>query len=266
MKEFTVPYSQSIEARVKQTAQLWKEFTKLSVSQKSLLLGERSAVKTFGYELATGEAVTEDRKEHFDVAFSLDDLSTSFETLNKVYAEASSALDFFESVRLLSEDLRGLASSFLTQLEEINVRINNNDLAFYLRFIHYYPGAQAGEIIGNPHLDNGGFTFHLYESTEGCESFDNDGNWKPLKVPNKQALVIPGFQLQYTSKGKIIALPHKIIANQITSNEGRVAIVCFVHDKSQPSYNKKKFGRLQEKIPGFNFQLSKSALQAYFSN
>ena len=121
-------------------------------------------------------------------------------------------------------------------------------------------------MIGEPHVDHSGYTFHLYESTGGCERLDLiTREWLPMPVAKHQAAMFASMQTQLYSRGKIKGLCHRILANSITAQVGRDAIVSFIPLITTPRYDRATRGRLQEMTPGFNYDLDPSVFRTYFT-
>jgi len=55
-----------------------------------------------------------------------------------------------------------------------------------------------------------------------------------------------------------------VVANPETSEAGRYSAVCFIQFKNTPKYDKETHGRLQEKKPGFNYDLSHEEFSKLF--
>ncbi|HMH69892.1 MAG TPA: 2OG-Fe(II) oxygenase family protein, partial [Candidatus Saccharimonadales bacterium] len=124
-------------------------------------------------------------------------------------------------------------------------------------FLHYPSGQTPGGTIAEAHTDHSGFTFHLYETTDGCQRLTLDTRqWQSLPVAEGEAAAFTSMQTQLVSGGEIKALSHRVLANETSSQVGRFAIVCFVALKDIPAYDKRTHGRLQEFTPGFNYDLT----------
>jgi hypothetical protein len=80
--------------------------------------------------------------------------------------------------------------------------------------------------------------------------------WWDMPVSSGETTIIPAMQMQLRSKGKLTALCHRVVATPGTAIQGRFAAVCFVQLKNTPKYDKNRWGRLQEKKPGFNYDMS----------
>lgn len=137
----------------------------------------------------------------------------------------------------------------------------------FFRFLHYPGGRGEGDIIAEPHVDHSGFTFHLFETTDGCERLTLDGKgWVSLPVADGQAAAFASMQTQLVSGGEIKGLTHRVIANKTSAKGGRYAIVCFIALANIPMYDREIHGRLQEMTPGFNYNMSQEDFRKLFKN
>lgn len=85
-----------------------------------------------------------------------------------------------------------------------------------------------------------------------------------MPVSEGETVIIPSMQMQLRSQGEIRALCHRVIATPETSVAGRYSAVCFVQLKNTPKYDKDTHGRLQEKVPGFNYELPRDEFLKLF--
>jgi isopenicillin N synthase-like dioxygenase len=115
-------------------------------------------------------------------------------------------------------------------------------------------------------VDQSGFTLHLFESAPGLQCLTFKNKWIDMPVSSGETAIIPSMQLQFRSLGKLKALCHRVIATRETAQSGRFSAVCFVQLKNTPKYDKEMHGRLQEKIPGFNYKMSPDDFKKFFKN
>lgn len=260
----SISYPTNLRKAVKKTVVSWKEFCDLPKEVKTKLPYSNSA-DGVGYEFKDGSGVKGDYKENFDITLSgknwldenngkIDNLATSFITnaLDLVELSEPLILDFAKKV----EDVFGITGFY----EEVKESRDN----FFFRFIHYFPNGEAGEETATSHVDQSGFTLHLFESAKGLECLTFDNNWAPMPVGDDETIIIGSMQLQLRSEGRIKALAHRVISNEITKDVGRYSAVCFVQLKNTPKYNKEKWGRLQEKEPGFNYKMDNIEFSKFF--
>ncbi len=85
-----------------------------------------------------------------------------------------------------------------------------------------------------------------------------------MPVSGNETVIIPAMQMQLRSGGDLNALCHRVIATPETAVHGRYSAVCFVQFKNTPKYDKDRCGRLQEKVPGFNYEMSHQEFERLF--
>jgi isopenicillin N synthase-like dioxygenase len=135
---------------------------------------------------------------------------------------------------------------------------------FFVRFIHYFENRVVGDETATAHVDQSGFTFHLFESAPGLQCLTKEYAWIDMPVSEGETVVIPAMQLQLRSKGELEALFHRVVATEETAATGRYSAVCFVQLKNTPKYDKETHGRLQEKEPGFNYGMPSTEFAKLF--
>jgi isopenicillin N synthase-like dioxygenase len=248
-----VQYPAEIQESVEQLAGLWEGFCELPIEVKNRFAATNAQL-TQGYEIKNGKGVRADIKENFDVSsLGIEALAAMSEQVGN-----TTARQFIHAIPNLQQQMIPMIEAFGGQVEndygvegfaELARRSAQNA---YCRFLHYLPG-EEGDVIAQPHVDHSGFTFHLYETTAGCNRLTSDGEWQSLPVAHGQAVAFPGMQLQLVSSGKLKAMAHEVVANTDSARIGRYAIVCFVSLADTPVYDRETYGRLQEKEPGFNY-------------
>lgn len=259
-----VNYPETTKTDVAEAAESWKGFLQLPQDVKDTFTAVdlQSGV---GYERkGNGERESRDIKENFDITKS------NLAELSLKASEIPEAESFIEATRTLFESIEQMAIQFGKHVESTydvhgfaDETQTSADAAF-VRFL-YYPPVPLGVVIGEPHVDHSGFTFHLYESTDGCDrlSFDKE-TWLPMPVEEGKAAVFGSMQTQLLSGGEIKGLCHKITANKTTTHMGRIAIVCFIPLINTPVYDRKTHGRLQEMTPGFNYTMNQEMFTQLF--
>lgn len=260
-----VDYPAETKRNVELAAAAWGKFLELPNDIKDIFTADQLQ-SGVGYERkGNGERESKDIKENFDItAAGLAELAQKASGVIEAQEFISIAKELFESVEQMATaygqhvesayDIPGFASEAAASASSA-----------FIRFLRY-PPVSVGTLIGEPHVDHSGFTFHLYESTDGCDrlSFDKE-SWLPMPVEEGKAAVFASMQTQLFSDGKLTGLCHKITANEVTSRIGRVAIVCFVPLINTPSYDRKTHGRLQEMTPGFNYSIAPTAFKSLFT-
>jgi isopenicillin N synthase-like dioxygenase len=135
--------------------------------------------------------------------------------------------------------------------------------ALTLRAIHYYP--DINEEIAHHHVDRGGQTYHLYESTDGLESYWNN-KWNTVHFNEGQTIYFPCIQAQYATKSKLKGLCHRVVSTEHSKVHGRYSLVLFVdYNKLDRKYSMTKTGPIEKAfLPGQNYTLTFNQLQDYF--
>lgn len=261
----TLPYPAGLRQDVNETFEAWKRFCDLPAEVKSNLPYSNNA-DGVGYELKNGVGKNADRKENFDVTTAGEDwlLQNAEAVKNPV------ALEFIRNATTLATVMRPTILRFARECEEaFNLtdfarEVEEGDGAFFVRFIHYFGDRTPGEETASAHVDQSGFTLHLFESAPGLQCFSYDKKWLDMPVSGGETVIIPAMQMQLRSKGDLIALCHRVIANTETAESGRYSAVCFVQLQNTPKYDKEKSGRLQEKLPGFNYSMGHEEFRTLF--
>lgn len=261
----TLEYPANLRKAVEETNALWEKFCDLPEEIKSSLVYSNNS-DGVGYELKNGIGKNADRKENFDITIAGE--KWLIDNLGKI--DDPIALDFLRSAISLVDIMKDTVFDFALYLEqeygiqEFHNEVRDSKDSFFVRFIHYFGNRIDGEEIASAHTDQSGFTFHLYENEPGLQSLNFGGIWEDMPVSSGETVIIPSMQLQLRSKGKLKALCHRVVATDITSKTGRYSSVCFVQLKNTPKYDKEKHGRLQEKTPGFNYDIPNEEFQKLF--
>lgn len=261
----TIQYPDNLRSVVQEAARVWKKFLNLSNEEKDKLASDDPQFGS-GYERKlSGEHGSGDLKENFDIQ------PTSLNGL-RLLSNNPAAQSLIDISERLLQALEPVAVRFCEDIE-LTYNIDNftkianaSSGQRFLRYL-YYPPCETGKIIGQAHNDHSGYTFHLFESTGGCSSLHPENRtWQPMTVDDGNMIAFAGMQLQLLSKGSIPALSHEIIANQETSQNGRIAIVCFNVLNGVPVYDRKSHGRLQEKPAGFNYDMDSEEFEKLFTD
>ncbi len=249
-------YPADLRTAVDKTVESWKRFCDLPIEVKKSLpySGNSDGV---GYELKDGVGNKADSKENFDITIA------GQEWLEKNIGKIQNAvvLDFIRDATALVGVMKPTILDFASQSEKaFNLdgllrEVDGSDSAFFVRFIHYFGGRELQDETATAHIDQSGFTLHLFESKPGLQCLTYDDKWIDMPVSNGETVIISGMQMQFRSKGELKALCHRVIALPETAQDGRYSAVCFVQLKDTPKYDKDRHGRLQEKTNGFNYSL-----------
>lgn len=250
-------YPADLRAAVNQTTESWKKFCALSTEEKKSLPYSNNS-DGVGYELKDGIGNKADRKENFDVTLAGKKwVETHIENIKNPIA-----LEFVQNATRLVSVLKPTVLEFARQAQEaFNLNgfvdeVAQSEDAFFVRFIHYFGDSEPGQETASAHADQSGFTLHLFESAPGLQCLTYAGEWIDMPVSDGETVIIPSMQMQLRSAGELKALCHRVIATPETAQAGRYSAVCFVQLKNTPKYDKDSHGRLQEKVPGFNYNLS----------
>lgn len=253
----TMEYPETLRRPVEIAVKSWKRFCALPIEVKKGLPYSNGGTGV-GYELKDGVGKNADKKENFDVTIAGQDWIEA----NVEKIESAAALDFVRNSTNLVGVLKPLVLDFAEQVEKayglkgFRQEVADSESAYFVRFIHYFGSKEIGEEIANAHTDQSGFTLHLYESTPGLQYLGpKDLAWMNASIEPGKTDIIPSMQLQLRSNGKLKALCHRVVSTAESVHVGRYSAVCFIQLKNTPKYDKDKHGRLQEREPGFNYEM-----------
>lgn len=228
--QYVLSYPPLLRTAVEHEIEKWRAFCLKPLEEKRKVVYSNNAAGV-GYEYKDGTGTKADRKENMDL--------TDGPLIDLIRA---SALDFAQEC----EKEYGLVGF----VDEVN------SSTFFVRLIHYFGDRTVDDETATSHVDQSGFTFHLYESNPGLQSLAYDTHdWVDMLVSSGETVIIPAMQLQLRSQGVLRALCHRVVANPHTAQYGRYSAVCFVQLKDTAKYDKDRHGRLQEKVPGFNYSM-----------
>lgn len=261
-----VAYPKALHENIQEVAKLWQAFCTLPPEVKRLFAtnDHQSGV---GYETKDGSGHHGDMKENFDYSRKgRDDLHEALSNTDNQVAH-----NFITSIEQLGALAQPMIEDFGTQIENsygisgFHALTKESAPNAFFRFLHYPGERNPSAVIAEPHVDHSGFTFHLFETTDGCERLTlATKEWISLPVADGQAAAFPSMQTQLVSNGEIKGLCHRVIANEISAKIGRYAIVCFIALAHTPSYDRKTHGRLQEMTPGFNYDIPQEDFRKLF--
>lgn len=119
-----------------------------------------------------------------------------------------------------------------------------------LRMLYYKPESPEDMSLADPHIDRGGYTFHLFESHEGLELLDFEENWIPAPMGEGHTITFAGWQLEQKSKQQIRATWHRVRRIPgVNDVEPRIAFVFFTPLEQTKWYpNDDRFQNVQ---PGY---------------
>lgn len=249
-------YSDALRTAIERATQSWQAFCELPESEK-VKVGYSSASAGVGYEYKKGGGYRTDRKENFDITRGgLEWLHAQLE-----HVDNNAVRQFVTDASAVIKLLNPIAHDFASSVEEVfgisdfTSEVDASNASFFVRFIHYFGDRIPGEETATAHVDQSGFTFHLFETDPGLQLLNKDLEWCDMPVPTSMTVIIPAMQMQLRSQDTIKALPHRVVATEQTARQGRFSAVCFVQLAETPKYDKETHGRLQEKEAGFNYTL-----------
>ncbi|MEK7463925.1 MAG: 2OG-Fe(II) oxygenase family protein [Patescibacteria group bacterium] len=252
----TMKYPESLRGPVENAVKSWKRFCALPTETKKGLPYSNGGTGV-GYEFKDGVGKNADRKENFDVTLA----GKGWVKVNAQKIESIAALNFAVQSTDLVGLLKPLVLDFAEQVEKtyslkgFKQEVADSESAFFVRFIHYFGERNVGDETASAHVDQSGFTLHLFESAPGLQYLDSSKVWRDASISAGETDIIPSMQLQLRSEGKLNALCHRVIATLETAIGGRYSAVCFIQLKNTPRYDKDKQGRLQEREAGFNYDM-----------
>lgn len=271
---WNIEYPTTLRAAVENTADNWELFCSLPDDAQNVFTAN-TMFNGIGFERKIGTGTRDSRYSHdkklnFDITSAgTDELEDHLNGIRDRRARRI-AQDFVHAAKTLTHHASTAIEEFGDIIETSHAVHGFRELAArsapnaFFRAL-YYPPTETGDIIGDPHVDNSGFTLHLFESTSGCEALSTDSKtWYPMPVADGNALAFPSMQTQLYSQGEVDGLCHRITANETTRRIGRSAIVCFVPLLGVAPYDRHRHGRLQEKMPGFNYGMNPVEFADFF--
>jgi len=252
-----IGYPKKLRVAVEDAIVAWRAFCVLPEERKILFPYNPNDGMGVGYELKKTKGIARDLKEDLHVTTGQSDWLAEAAKKSGV----SECQELVKKAQSLLLTMSPIILDFAKSIEQkfgikyLVEDVADNQEQWFLRFLHYFGDRKVGEEIATSHADKSGFTLHLYESDSGLQFLDWDLTWHDAHVSPGTAVIIPGMRMQYRSENKLKALFHRVIANEKTAKNGRFSMVCFVHFKRTPQYDKKNVGRLQEFKPGFNYEM-----------
>lgn len=258
-------YPPQLRTAVEKAVASWQEFCALPTEVKRGLPYSNNA-DGVGYEMKDGVGNKADHKENFDITTG----GKKWLLDNAGKVSNKTALSFITDAAELVRLAKPLIVDFARQAEhafalaDFAKEVEQSEDAYFIRFIHYFGSRKVGEETASAHADQSGFTPHLYESAAGLQCLTREKQWIDMPVSADETVIIPSMQMQLRSGGKLKATCHRVIATTQTAKEGRYSAVCFVQLKKTPKYDKERNGRLQEKAPGFNYEMTHEEFEGMF--
>lgn len=252
----TAPYSSQLKSNVIDLMSKFGSFCGQSLDHKQNMLYQSS----MGYEnrdrLADPTSV--DHKESFYI-------KNNYE-FPKTFTPSEVDKEFVLGCKFLLKEIFPLVMNSTAILSDVG----GNDLSQYfdetsltLRAIHYYPDTSVE--IAYHHVDRGGHTYHLYETTDGLEAYWQ-GTWNKIMFDKGQMAYFPGLQAQFASKCLLKGLCHRVISNTQSVQHGRYSLVLFIdYHKLGYKYSLNKSGPIEKAfLPGQNYEIPFIELRDFF--
>jgi len=256
-------YPPTLKATVEDGLRIWQKFCELPEPEK--LAFAYSNTEDFGYELKKQKGKTLDVKENLHYNMHGEealDIKNKFSNraVRELMDISSKVLTETKKIVLdVADDLEKKGG-----LDNCRKELEDGFEYWTLRYLHYFP-TDAGSSLASAHPDRGGMTLHLIETDSGLEYLNENMEWIPLNVEKGSALLFGGLQFQLRTDNQIKAACHRATASEKTSKTDRYVIVLFIPFMQTAFYNKDRVGRTQDLKPGFNYTLSYTELEKYFS-
>lgn len=252
----TINYPQSIRNSVADVMNKFRSFCSQPLEHKQNMSYQNS----MGYENRdrSTDSASVDHKESFYIKANYN-LPSSFLT-SEIDGE------FVLSCKRLLDEIVPLVDNsvrILSEIANLNLSQYFDKSALTLRAIHYYP--DTSEEIAHHHVDRGGQTYHLYETTDGLESYWQ-GKWSKIIFNKGQMIYFPGIQAQFASKCALKGLCHRVVSNDESTKRGRYSLVLFIdYYKLSHKYSMRKRGPIEKAFtPGQNYDIAFPLLKDYF--
>ena len=252
----TAPYSSQLKSGVMDLMNKFESFCGQSLDHKQEMLYQSS----MGYENRDrlAEPMSVDHKESFYI-------KNNYE-FPKTFTPSEVDVEFVLGCKFLLKEILPLVLNSTAVLSDVG----GNDLSQYfdetsltLRAIHYYPDTSVE--IAYQHVDRGGHTYHLYETTDGLEAYWQ-GTWNKIVFDQVQMAYFPGLQAQFASKCLLKGLCHRVVSNTESVQHGRYSLVLFIdYHKLGYKYSLNKSGPIEKAfLPGQNYVIPFIELRNFF--
>lgn len=260
-----VAFPAVIQGTTKNAMDAWKEFRSLPPEVLAQFGYQESlGFDGIGFEHKEGTpGSTTDHKDtlHYSGRFAGE--------LKRIARESGSAkaISFVNMTDALFHHLRGPLGKCAEDIQKkfslpgFRQEVLDGESEWTLRYLYYYP-RPAGEVFAAAHPDKCGFTLHLYESAPGLQCLHWRRGWEDMP----RDTLIPGLQLQYRSRGLVIAPYHRVVVDPSAEAEGRYSMVFFVPLRRTPRTSKERVGRMQDLRVAFNYDIQWEEFQQIFKS
>lgn len=251
-----IDYPESLKNTVSRLMENFISFCDQSVEHKHHLAYKNS----MGYE-NRDKTINPDSVDHKESFY----IKSSYEIADPSLASKIDEAFISSCKQLLEEALPIIEGStkILSEIADVDLTQYFDKSALTLRAIHYYP--DASREIAHHHVDRGGQTYHLFESTDGLEAYWQE-KWSNIIFDQNQMIYFPCIQAQYASKCKLKGLSHRVVSNNDSIQRGRYSLVLFIdYNKLPYKYSMNKKGPIEKAFTlGQNYTISFEDLENYF--
>jgi len=251
-----IDYPESLKNTVSKLMKNFRSFCDQSLEHKQNLSYQNS----MGYENRdkTINPESVDHKESFYIKAGYE--------MPKVFLPSKIDEAFMSSCKNLLDEAFELIMStteIFSEIAGVDLQKYFDSSALTLRAIHYYPDSSTE--IAHHHVDRGGQTYHLFETTDGPEAYWH-GKWNKIIFDQNQMIYFPCIQAQYASKCVLKGLCHRVVSNNDSIQHGWYSLVLFIdYNKLPHKYSMNKKGPIEKAfIPGQNYEMPFSELENYF--
>jgi len=251
-----IEYPESLKNVVSKLMENFRSFCDQSLEHKQNLSYQNS----MGYEnrdkVINSESV--DHKESFYIKAGYE--------IPKAFLPSEIDEAFVSSCKNLLDEAFELilgTTKIFSEIAGVDLEQYFNRSALTLRAIHYYPDSSTE--IAHHHVDRGGQTYHLFETTDGLEAYWNE-KWNKIVFNQNQLIYFPCIQAQYASQCFLKGLCHRVVSNNNSIQHGRYSLVLFIdYNKLPYKYSMNKQGPIEKAfMPGQNYTMPFSELENYF--
>lgn len=248
----SVESSANIKMVAEKALESWQNFYKLPSEVKSIFVRAGNGAR---YQPRLMEEGRQDGEEAFCIPRS------ELGRLRTIAPTNHTCSEFFQDSEVMLGELREFIVDFAIQIEGrggaylsgLTDEVRQGIDAWSLRFSRYPPAQTTERIIGPPTVDQYGLTIHVITTTSGIRYWDESRNsWVGMSVEPEKMVIVAGLQMQYRSHCEIIALPYLTESNEVSAEEGRDSIVCFIPLVNTPKFDEAQYPMLRRKSVGFN--------------
>jgi len=251
-----IDYPESLKNTVSKLVENFSSFCNQALEHKQNMQYQNN----MGYENRdrTVNPESVDHKESFYIKANYE-LPESFlpSRIDKDFVSSCKKL-FYEALPLI-----GSSTKIFSEIGGVDLTQYFDESALTLRAIHYYSDSNIE--IAHHHVDRGGQTYRLYETTEGLEAYWR-GKWNKIIFDKNQMIYFPCIQAQLVSRGELKGLCYRVISTTDSAKNGRYSLVLFVdYNKLPYKYSITKSGPIEKAFaPGQNYDMPFTVLESYF--